>query len=133
MQQSSLRLAAVVALALLSSTAALAFDIQSGGSGPGATAQPYADPQMRFDPDGTPRYDVDTDAATRFDADGKEAPNHNHRPRQGRDAPVRRERQRHRRRRLHRARLAKSPGRTDDAVGLRATSRPRPRSHSSRH
>ena len=75
MQQSSLRLAAVVALALLSSAAALAFDIQSGSSGPGATAQPYADPQMRFDPDGTPRYDVDTDAATRFDADGKEAPN----------------------------------------------------------
>ena len=70
MQQSSLRLAAVVAVALLSPAAALAFDIQSGSSGPGATAQPYADPEMRFDPDGTPRYDVDTDAATRFDADG---------------------------------------------------------------
>jgi hypothetical protein len=75
MQQSSLRLAAVLAVALLSPAAALAFDIQSGSSGPGGTAQPYADPQMRFDPDGTPRYDVDTDAATRFDADGAAAPN----------------------------------------------------------
>ena len=71
MQQSSLRLAAVLALALLS-PAAMAFDIQSGSSGPGATAQPYAAPEMRFDPDGTPRYDVDTDAATNFtDSDGK--------------------------------------------------------------
>ena len=75
MQQSSLRLAAVLAVALLSPAAALAFDIQSGSSGPGATAQPYADPDLRFDPDGTPRYDVDTDAAARFDADGRTAPN----------------------------------------------------------
>jgi hypothetical protein len=74
MQQSSLRLSAVVALALVSPVTALAFDIQSGGSAPGATAQPYAAPEMRFDPDGTPRYDVDTDAAARFDADGS-APN----------------------------------------------------------
>ena len=74
MQQSSLRLAAVLALALLSP--ALAFDIQSGSSGPGATAQPYADPELRFDPDGTPRYDVDTGEAARFSgAGGREAPN----------------------------------------------------------
>jgi hypothetical protein len=76
MQQSSLRLAAVLAVALLSPAAALAFDIQSGSSGPGATAQPYADPELRFDPDGTPRYDVDTDAASRFSGpDGSTAPN----------------------------------------------------------
>jgi hypothetical protein len=75
MQQSSVRLAAVLALALLAPAAAFAFDIQSGSSGPGATAQPYAAPEMRFDPDGTPRYDMDTDAATRFDADDKTAPN----------------------------------------------------------
>lgn len=76
MQQSSLRLAAVLALALLSPAAALAFDIQSGGgSSPSATAQPYADPELRFDPDGTPRYDVDTDAAARFSApDGTHTP-----------------------------------------------------------
>jgi hypothetical protein len=76
MQQSSLRLAAVLAVALLSPAAALAFDIQSGSMGPGATAQPYADPEVRFDPDGTPRYDVDTDEATGFGgAGGKTAPN----------------------------------------------------------
>jgi hypothetical protein len=75
MQQSSLRLATVLAVALLSPAAALAFDIQSGSSAPGATAQPYGAPEMRFDPDGTPRYDVDTDAATRFNGDGTTAPN----------------------------------------------------------